>query len=119
VKASCHCGAVTLRVDSPPAEVAECNCSICRRIAARWAYYHPAEVAVRDDGKALVRYVQGDRTLALCHCSVCGCTTHWEPLPGTEVAADGPKPRMGVNARLIENFDLTTVPVRQVDGASF
>jgi hypothetical protein len=31
IEASCHCGAVRLEIDSPPAEVTDCHCSICRR----------------------------------------------------------------------------------------
>ena len=44
VIASCHCGSVRLEVDSPPSEVTECNCSICRRYGVLWAYYPPHQV---------------------------------------------------------------------------
>ena len=37
IQAACHCGAAQLSVPSSPTEVSECNCSICRRIGARWA----------------------------------------------------------------------------------
>jgi hypothetical protein len=119
MRGSCHCGAVELEVSAPPAEVSECNCSLCRRLGGLWAYYHPDEVRILRGSEALAGYVQGDRTLAVRHCTTCGCTTHWEPLPGTEAAADGPRPRMGVNARLLDGFDKDAVAVRKVDGASF
>ena len=38
IRASCHCGAVCLEIDAAPAEVTECNCSICRRYGGLWAY---------------------------------------------------------------------------------
>ena len=37
IEASCHCGAVRLEIDSPPDEVTDCHCSICRRYGALWA----------------------------------------------------------------------------------
>ena len=37
IEAACHCGAVRLSVPSAPDTVTECNCSICRRLGARWA----------------------------------------------------------------------------------
>lgn len=47
IEASCHCGAVVLEVDdSPPVEVNDCHCSICRRYGALWAYYAPQRVRV-------------------------------------------------------------------------
>ena len=42
IDVACHCGAVRLTVPRAPVEVTECNCSICRRLGARWAYYAPA-----------------------------------------------------------------------------
>jgi hypothetical protein len=34
------------RIDAPPSEVTECNCSICRRYGVLWAYYPPNQVRV-------------------------------------------------------------------------
>lgn len=46
IQVACHCGAAALTVPSAPADVTECNCSICRRLGARWAYYNPLEVTL-------------------------------------------------------------------------
>ena len=119
MKGSCHCGAVELEVAAAPSEVAECNCSLCRRVGGLWAYYHPDEVRIVSRPDSMIRYVQGDRTLATCHCGTCGCTTHWEPLPGSGAATGEVRPLMGVNARLLDGVDKNRVRVRQVDGASF
>jgi hypothetical protein len=59
---------------------------------------------------ATFAYVWGDKMLELHHCRTCGCTTHWTPI-GQAYAN-----RMGINARLMENFE--TIPVRKFDGAS-
>ena len=108
IEATCHCGAVRIEVDDPPGEVTDCNCSMCRRIAGLWAYYHPSRV--RHVAGETVAYVQGDRTLETRHCPRCGCTTHWTSLDATTE-------RMGVNARLMPPQVLAGTRVRKIDGA--
>jgi hypothetical protein len=109
--ATCHCGAVEVRIPEPPDELTNCNCSICRRLGALWAYYPVEVVEIRGHPASTEVYVQGDRTLRVVRCRNCGCTTHWEPLvPG----AGG---RMGINIR---NFDpelIGPVRIRLLDGA--
>jgi hypothetical protein len=112
VKASCHCGAVRFEVAEAPMEIVSCNCSICRRNGALWAYYHPDQVRFDTAPEATVAYIQGDRTLALHHCPTCGCTTHWRSIMPEYTH------RMGVNARLFE-VDIGGIPVRHNDGASY
>ena len=112
IEASCHCGAVRIELAEPPRQLTSCNCSLCRRLGALWAYYHPDQVRIAKGAGTTVPYVQGDRTLEMHHCPTCGCTTHWAPLD--RPAAD----RMGVNARLIRPADIEGVRVRRLDGAS-
>ena len=95
VTGSCHCGAVRIAVPSAPEWVGSCNCSICRRLGTLMAYY-PDDGCVRVSGET-VAYVQGDRMIALHHCPVCACTTHWEST-GESYG------RVGVNARLLHGF---------------
>ena len=109
IEAACHCGAVRLTAPEAPTEVTECNCSICRRLGARWAYYSPAKVAMPRPGSTQP-YVWGDRMLAFHRCRSCGVTTHWQSLDGTQE-------RMGVNARVMDGLDWGEVRVRPFDGA--
>jgi hypothetical protein len=109
LEASCHCGAVRLRIPGPLAEVTACNCSICRRTAALWAYFPPARVEITADPPTDT-YVWGDRTLAFHRCHVCGCLTHWAPLV--------PVDRMGINARLLPPKVLAAASVHHFDGAA-
>lgn len=46
ITAACHCGQVALEIDSPPTEVTDCTCSICRRYGVLWAYYSPSQVRI-------------------------------------------------------------------------
>ena len=43
--ATCHCEAVRIEIDGDLTTVTDCNCSICRRYCALWAYFSPARVA--------------------------------------------------------------------------
>jgi hypothetical protein len=110
VDVTCHCGEVRLTVPQAPREVTECNCSICSRLGARWAYYDRAEVGLNKIG-ATRPYVWGDRMLAFHHCRRCGCCTHW-------ISLNGDYPRMAVNARMIERLDMGHIQVRRFDGAA-
>lgn len=107
-EAACHCGAARLTAPAPTS-VTICNCSVCRRTGARWAYYAPHEVALPRPGTTQP-YVWGDRMLALHRCKVCGSVTHWQSL-------DGNQPRMAVNARMMDGLDWEALEVRYFDGA--
>ena len=110
VHASCHCGAVRLEIDTPPAEVTECNCSICRRYGVLWAYYRPRQVRLVPADATTDVYMWDDRSIGFHRCRACGCVTHWAP---TDPARD----RMGVNARLLDPAVVARARVRHLDGA--
>ena len=108
---TCHCGAISITLPAAPKEAISCNCSMCRRLGAIWAYYEFGTVMVSGHPEHTREYIQGDKTLRTIRCSTCGCTTHWEPLDRESGA------RHGVNLR---NFDpelLESTHVRRFDGA--
>lgn len=111
VEASCHCGAVKFEIAEPPDEVTDCNCSICRKLGVRWAYYHPDQVRIDAAPDALGAYSWGDKRIAFHHCRNCGCPTHWTGVN------DGRRDRMGVSARLMDPTVLKGVRIRKLDGA--
>jgi hypothetical protein len=107
-EASCHCGAVRFETNCAPEEVTDCNCTICRRYGALWAYYSPEDVQVTKDATDI--YLWGRRMLEFHRCKRCGCVTHWE-------AVDKTYNRMGVNARLMTPEVLAQARVSRFDGA--
>ena len=74
--ALCHCHAVRLELDGPPPWILDCNCSICRRYGALWAYHNHVPFRVVSDPDATFVYRWGGKGLAFHHCRTCGCTTH-------------------------------------------
>jgi len=109
IRAACHCGAVRFQLEAPPAWVLDCNCTLCRRYGALWAYPHAGQVKViaGPDPEATATYLWGDRELAFHRCRTCGCITH---MVGVEENA-----LYGLNARMMLGLDPATVTVRQVD----
>ena len=111
IESSCVCGAVRLAITRAPDEVTDCNCTMCRRYGALWAYYSPTKVRIHPPEGATSIYMWGDRMIEFHACKVCHCTTHWAP-------ADKAFDRMGVNARLTAPEVLAAASVHKHDGAS-
>jgi hypothetical protein len=108
IESSCVCGAVRLAITRAPDEVVDCNCTLCRRYGALWAYYSRQDVVVPSG--LTDTYMRGPKKLEFHRCKICACVTHWAPLDKT-------RDRMGVNARLMAPEILSQVRVRHLDGA--
>lgn len=111
IQSSCHCGTVRLEIARVPAEVKDCNCSICRRYGTLWAYYSPKDVRITPASGATDIYMWDDRSIEFHRCKICGCVTHWSPVDKT-------RDRMGVNARLMTPEVLAAARIIPFDGAS-
>ncbi len=112
IKAACHCTAVRFEISEAPLWVLDCNCTICRRYGALWAYYPGPEQAklLRNPApEATSVYLWGDRSIAFHHCKNCGCITHMQA-----VNVDPPL-IFGINARMMLGLDPSRVQVRQID----
>jgi hypothetical protein len=110
--ASCHCGAVRVEVARRPRQLTECNCSICRRYGALWAYYSRKTVRIIAKRGVLAVYTWGNRSLEFYHCRRCGSVTHHER------SRKSPSSTIAVNARLLRPQVIASIRVRQFDGAS-
>ena len=114
VQARCACGAVTIAVPGRPDYVNDCNCSLCTKVGAIWAYYPPDEVQVDESGlDSFVRADMREPYIRNFRCKTCGCATHWRLIRPIDT------PKSGVNANLFEPGVLEGVEVRQVDGRSW
>jgi len=112
IETTCHCGSISVRVPRKPRTLTQCNCSICRRYAALWAYYKANEIQVRAKGGSTSSYMWGDRSIRFVRCRRCGCVTHWAE--ETQMVSG----RVGVNMRNADPAILRSARIRYVDGSS-
>jgi hypothetical protein len=112
VIATCHCGRVRIEVRRAPRTVTRCNCSICRRYGALWAYYKPSSVRITAPAGGVSSYSWRRRIRAYYRCNSCGCITHYMHRKGR------PSGVMAVNATNFDPSVLAQVRIRNLDGAS-
>ena len=111
---SCHCGAVRIGMERPIRKLTRCNCSICRRYGALWAYQQRKAIHVTAEEGALRSYRRAGGVLEFFHCARCGCVTHYDH---RERRADG-SDMSAVNMRNIdEPGRISHLPIRLLDGA--
>lgn len=116
VRAACHCGAVRITMEPAPAWVLDCNCSICRRYGALWAYAEDPvgkrslSTRLVQGEDALEAYIWGNRWIGFWRCRTCGCLTH-------HTALSEPAKIRAVNARMFVGFDPAGVTLHRSDNA--
>lgn len=117
LKVSCLCGQVRVEARKRPEFVNECNCTLCAKSGARWAYFHPAEVVVEGETRGFSRSDKDDPAAEVHFCPTCGSTTHFV-LTASAVAKFG-NVQMGVNTRLADEADLAGIELRYPDGRAW
>jgi len=116
IKGSCHCGNTQFEVNEAPSNVTRCTCSLCSKRGALWAYYTPAQFRLTSAPENVATYLWGSRTVKHHFCANCGCGTYSESPDWSTGKPDFDSPKVGVNARLFDDFDLDAVPVTVIDG---
>ena len=118
ISAACPCGAVTLKLAHAPDFINDCNCSLCRRAAARWGYYDASEIRITGETLSYVREDRVSPAVEIHACKTCEMTTHWRLTETYQITADAPG-SMGVNMRLFRDEDLNGVELRFPNGKSW
>lgn len=113
---SCHCGRTRFALARLPDTLIACSCSYCRKSGAMWAFMEPEAVRMTtaEDTRALYRW--GRREVAHHFCDRCGCATHAVSPVFGRGGADFSRTRVGLNARLFDDFDTAALPVLSMDG---
>ncbi len=93
----------------------QCNCSVCRRYGALWAYFQRKSIRILADSDALDVYSWRNKRFEFYRCATCGCVTHYERAKKRPDGSD-----MGAaNLRNIDEPELIAdVPIRLLDGAA-
>ena len=116
IQGSCHCGATRFSVAEAPREVTRCTCSFCSKRGALWAYYTPQQFRLTTPVEQVSTYRWRSKTVAHHFCAGCGCGTYSESPDFSKGEPDFANPRVGVSARLFDDFDLDAVPANVIDG---
>ncbi|MDN5782756.1 MAG: GFA family protein [Luteimonas sp.] len=110
---SCHCGAVAFDLDGEVTEAIDCNCSMCRRRGGLLAFFPREALTLKTPESNFGTYRFNKEHIAHHFCLTCGVAPFSEarhPGTGVNMAA--------VNVRCLPDVDLSTLPIKQVDGAS-
>lgn len=116
IKGSCHCGATQFEVAEAPGKVGRCTCSFCSKRGVLWAYYAPEQFKLTTARDRVSTYQWRSYTVLHHHCAICGCGTYSESPSWVEGKPDFEHPRIGVNARLFDDFDAEPLEVFVMDG---
>ncbi len=110
IEGSCHCGLVRWRFDGKAADSATaCNCTICRRYGALWAYDFENEgIHVSGPTRA---YIRG-QMIEFHFCPTCGCVAFWR----SQHLEAGGRLRIAVNLRLAEPEAVADIPIQRYEG---
>ena len=110
IEATCHCGNIAITASQLLESVTSCNCSMCYRIGALWAYYSSDQVVIKHKSNSGV-YQWGNNLRKYHSCSLCGCTTHYSQ------TRDYGTTKIAINTRMANPELFKAVNVRYFDGA--
>jgi hypothetical protein len=114
---SCHCGQVRIEIPKRPDFINACNCTLCSKSGAQWAYFHPSEVRVEGATKEYSRADKEDPAVNIHFCANCGSTTHFVLTPSA-ISKFG-NVQLGVNMLLADEKDLVGTELRYPDGRAW
>ena len=110
---TCHCEAARWTLEGDPGSITACNCTLCRRYGALWAYDYVDE-RIRVDGPthAYARVGKADPALEILFCPTCACVLAWR---GLRLERDGRR-RIAVNVRLAPPEAVAELAIDHFDG---
>ncbi|MBL4772398.1 MAG: aldehyde-activating protein [Alcanivoracaceae bacterium] len=111
ITAQCHCGNIQMIVETIPDTMTQCNCSICRRLAAQWLYFKATEVKIHCVQEKTKTYEWGDKDISFHHCPICGCSTHYTGTPNSGLD------RTAINANMLSPHLIQNLKIRNFNGA--
>ena len=109
----CHCGACGWRLAGDPGSITACNCTLCRRYGALWAYgFEGDTIEITGDPSSYRRAREEAPSLEILFCSTCAAVRSWRSL----APWDNGFKRMAVNIRLAEPDTVSRLPIDHFDG---
>jgi len=109
-KGSCHCGGIAFEAEGELKEVLACNCSMCSRKASLLWFVPRTALKLLTPEKAMGTYTFNKHFIKHHFCPTCGIH------PFAEAADPSGKPMAAINARCVEGFEPSSVPVKHFNG---
>ena len=108
----CHCGRVRYEATSDLAQVVDCNCSICIKRGALWAFVKAPQFTLLKGDDALTDYQFARKKIHHLFCDNCGVGSY-----SRGIAPNG-EDTFAVNIRCLDDVDISTLKVTPFDGKS-
>jgi len=108
----CHCGKVRFSVTTALGPVVSCNCSICQRKGHLLTFVTAEHFTLLSGDDALTDYQFNKHNVHHLFCATCGIQSF------TWGTGQGGQKMYSVNARCLDDIDLSTLTVKHVDGRS-
>ena len=105
---SCHCGAIRFEIDAEINDIYTCDCSLCRKKNALMTTVHEDRFKLLQGEDRLALYQWNAGIARHYFCSACGIY----PFHRKRSMPD----HYGINVRCLDDFDASSVAVRQADG---
>jgi hypothetical protein len=111
-KGSCHCGKIAFEVEGEPQQLMACNCSICSRKGSLLWFVPRDKLRLLTPEADMSTYTFNKHVIKHRFCPTCGIHPFGEGVDpsGKQTAA--------INVRCLEDFDFSSLPVKQFDGKS-
>ena len=109
-KGSCHCGGIAFEAEGDIKEVLACNCSLCQRKGSLLWFIPRTNFKLQTPEKNLSTYTFNKHFIKHHFCPTCGIH------PFAEAADPSGKPMAAINARCVEGFEPSSVPVKHFNG---
>ena len=106
----CHCGRVRYEAISDLAQVVACNCSICVKRGAMWAFVKAPQFNLVQGDDALTDYQFGKKKLHHLFCQSCGVGSFSRGL-----APNGDE-TFAINVNCLDDVDVATLKLMPFDG---
>ena len=106
----CHCGRVSFQATTDLALVGHCNCSICTKRGALWAFVKPPQFKLLKGEDALTDYQFGKKNIHHLFCQSCGVGSFSHGL------APNGEETFAINVRCLDGVDTESLKLTPFDG---